>query len=221
MPALLTNRRLLLVLDNAASAVQVRQLLPAEAGCAVLVTSRNELRGLTALQGARRVALEPLSDTDARALLVEIAGDELLTADPETSAELVRLCGRLPLALRIAAANLFSRGGIRLAEYVEELRDANRLSALSIEDDDQAAVRTALGPPPCQRPSCSGLLASVQRGSCHEGLASRSPSSMRTPTRNATPNSTGEYPPLVLCSWPSRRILGFRARMAPRSRAWP
>ncbi|WP_344163506.1 AfsR/SARP family transcriptional regulator [Kribbella yunnanensis] len=141
--SLLTNRRLLIVLDNAASAEQVRQLLPDEAGCAVLVTSRNELRGLTALQGARRVALDPLSDADARALLIEIAGDEMLTADPETGAELVRLCGRLPLALRIAAANLFSRRGTRLAEYVDELRNANRLSALSIEDDDQAAVRTA------------------------------------------------------------------------------
>ncbi|MFK4089219.1 AfsR/SARP family transcriptional regulator [Kribbella sp. NPDC020789] len=141
--SLLANRRLLVVLDNAASAEQVRQLLPAEPGCAVLVTSRNELRGLIALQGARRIALEPLSEADARALLTEIAGVDMLATDPAAGAELLGLCGRLPLAVRIAAANLFSRRSPSLADYVNDLRDANRLSALSIEGDDQAAVRTA------------------------------------------------------------------------------
>ncbi|GLZ40442.1 BTAD domain-containing putative transcriptional regulator [Actinokineospora sp. NBRC 105648] len=143
--SLLAGKRMLVVLDNAAGSGQVRPLLPTQPGCAAVVTSRNDLRGLVALQGARRVALDPLPDADARLLLADIVGPGLVAAEPDAAAELVRLCARLPLAVRIAGANLSSRSATTIADYVTELRQANRLSALAIEDDEQAAVRTAFG----------------------------------------------------------------------------
>jgi DNA-binding SARP family transcriptional activator/tetratricopeptide (TPR) repeat protein len=142
---LLTGKRVLLVLDNAADADQVRRLLPAEPDCAVLVTSRSELRGLTALQGARRIPLDVLSDQEARALVAGIVGTAVGT-DRTAGAELARLCGRLPLALRIAAANLSSRPRPDVADYVAELRQDDRLAALAVEGDDTAAVRGAFVP---------------------------------------------------------------------------
>lgn len=143
--SLLAGQRRLIVLDNAISPYQVRPLLPLGPGCAVLVTSRNELRGLTALQGARRVAVEPLRAEDARALLAEIAGPDSVAAEPGASDELVQLCGRLPLAVRIAATNLSSRSKTSVTEYVSELQRANRLADLAIDGDDEAAVHIAFG----------------------------------------------------------------------------
>ncbi|WP_394618664.1 tetratricopeptide repeat protein [Lentzea sp. JNUCC 0626] len=143
--SLLAGTRRLIVLDNALSSDQVRPLLPHEPGCAVLVTSRNDLRGLIALQGARRIALDALPEPDALRLIAEIIGQDLAAAEPEAVASLVQLCARLPLALRIAGANLTARPGTGVAEHVAELREANRLTALAIEDDSQAAVRTAFG----------------------------------------------------------------------------
>lgn len=140
---LVTGRRVLLVLDNAADADQVRKLLPAEPDCAVLVTSRSELRGLTALQGARRIPLDVLSDQEARTLVAGIVGSAV---DGPAGAELTRLCARLPLALRIAAANLSSRPRPDVADYVAELRQDDRLAALAVEGDDTAAVRGAFVP---------------------------------------------------------------------------
>lgn len=141
--SLLTGQRVLLVLDNAADADHVRRLLPAEPRCAVLVTSRSDLRGLTALQGARRVRLDVLSSGEARALVAAIAGQVI---DPSAGDELASLCGGLPLALRIAAANLSSRPRPDLAEYVAELRADDRLAALAVDGDESAAVRGAFAP---------------------------------------------------------------------------
>lgn len=138
---LLTGKRVLMLLDNAADADQVRGLLPAEPGCAVLVTSRSELRGLTALQGARRIPLDVLSEREARALIARIAAVE-----EDDCAELTELCGRLPLALRIAAANLSGRPRADVADYVAELRQDDRLAALAVEGDETAAVRGAFVP---------------------------------------------------------------------------
>ncbi|GAA3884610.1 BTAD domain-containing putative transcriptional regulator [Saccharothrix violaceirubra] len=143
--SLLTGRRMLVVLDNAVSSDQVRPLLPGEPGCAALVTSRNDLRGLIALEGARRLALDSLPAADARRLLVDIVGTDIADAEPDAVAELVELCARLPLAVRIAGANLVGRAGAGVADHVAELRRANRLSALAVDDDEQAAVRTAFG----------------------------------------------------------------------------
>ncbi|HEX6342083.1 AfsR/SARP family transcriptional regulator [Umezawaea sp.] len=143
--SLLTDRRVLVVLDNAADVDQVRRLLPAEPRCAVLVTSRSEMRGLTALQGARRVALDVLSAEEARALVAGIAG-RVVDDDPVAGGELTALCGGLPLALRIAAANLGSRPRPNVADYVAELRQDDRLAALAVDGDESAAVRGAFVP---------------------------------------------------------------------------
>ena len=100
--SLLAPTRTLMVLDDAENAAQVRPLLPAGTGCAVIVTSRSPL---TALDGARRFPLTPLSDEDSAALLRTVSGrDGLDAAHP-----LVELTGRLPLALRIVAARLAAR----------------------------------------------------------------------------------------------------------------
>ncbi|MFJ4470179.1 BTAD domain-containing putative transcriptional regulator [Streptomyces sp. NPDC089424] len=100
--SLLAPTRTLLVLDDAASAAQVRPLLPAGAGCAVIVTSRSPL---TALDGARRFALTPLSGAESAALLRAVSGRDGLDAGHP----LVELTGRLPLALRVVAARLAAR----------------------------------------------------------------------------------------------------------------
>ncbi|MFE9747001.1 BTAD domain-containing putative transcriptional regulator [Saccharothrix saharensis] len=141
--AMLSGRRMLVVLDNAADADQVRPLLPADAACAALVTSRSELRGLTALQGARRLSLDVLTEDEARDLLVAILGADAVAAQPAASGALAGLCARLPLALRIAAANLSARPRPDIADYVAELRQDDRLAALAVEGDDSAAVRSA------------------------------------------------------------------------------
>ncbi|MEV0615192.1 BTAD domain-containing putative transcriptional regulator [Nonomuraea sp. NPDC050404] len=135
----LATRRVLLVLDNAASAEQVRPLLPGTSSCAVIVTSRDALRGL-ALQGAQGVRLGTLSPGESGDLLADLVGREPIEADPEAAAELAELCGHLPLALAIAGANLVGRAGLR--EYIKELH-ADRWSTLAVEGDAQATVATA------------------------------------------------------------------------------
>ncbi|MEU5595520.1 BTAD domain-containing putative transcriptional regulator [Streptomyces sp. NPDC020298] len=100
--SLLAPTRTLMVLDDAANAAQVRPLLPAGAGCAVIVTSRSPL---TALDGAARFPLGPLTGEDSAALLRTVSGRDGLDAGHP----LVELTGRLPLALRVVAARLAAR----------------------------------------------------------------------------------------------------------------
>jgi DNA-binding SARP family transcriptional activator/tetratricopeptide (TPR) repeat protein len=139
----LTGQRLLLVLDNAATAEQIRPLLPGSSGCAVLVTGRDTLRGLAVSHAASNIRLDVLDLDETRALLARMVGDELVAHDQQAADELAELCAHLPLALRIAAANLISRPEMTLAEYVDELRDGNRLAALAVEGDERAAVHAA------------------------------------------------------------------------------
>ncbi|KAA2264692.1 tetratricopeptide repeat protein [Solihabitans fulvus] len=139
----LAGRRVLVVLDNAAAAESIRPLVPGEAGCLVLVTSRDTLRGLTASHGAGRVDVPVLDERAAGDLVAGIVGDQLSQAEPAAVADLIELCDRLPLALRIAATNLIDRPQLSVANYVDELRTGGRLAALVIEGDDQAAVRAA------------------------------------------------------------------------------
>ncbi|MFS8098977.1 tetratricopeptide repeat protein [Lentzea alba] len=139
---LLANKRMLVVLDNAAAAAQVRPLLPGEPGCLVVVTSRYLLSGLLATQGTFRLALDVLSAAQAETLLRTHLGDRV-TAEPAAVADLVSLCGGLPLALRIAAAGLADRPREPISTYVAWLRDGDRLSGLSTPGDDQASVRRA------------------------------------------------------------------------------
>ncbi|MEK8170729.1 hypothetical protein NKH77_17550 [Streptomyces sp. M19] len=106
--SLLAERRVLIVLDNAASAAQVRPLLPGSFGCLVIVTSREHLSGLVVRDGARRLSLGTFPENEAISLLRGLI-DEYRNGDTlEQLAELARLCARLPLALRIAAERAVS-----------------------------------------------------------------------------------------------------------------
>ncbi|MCK2240135.1 MULTISPECIES: transcriptional regulator [unclassified Crossiella] len=137
--ALLAGRRVLVLLDNAGSAEQLLPLLPDSPGSAGLVTSRNALSTVD----TPRIRLDPLGEQDSLALIGAILGGEHLAAHPAAATELAGLCARLPLALRIAAANLTIRGEPDLPGYVHELATGNRLAALAIDGDDDAAVHRA------------------------------------------------------------------------------
>jgi DNA-binding SARP family transcriptional activator/tetratricopeptide (TPR) repeat protein len=137
--SLLADRRVLVVLDNAGNADQVRPLLPGGPGCLAVVTSRDRLDSLVVHEGAARLRLEPLPPDEAQALLARGIGADRAAADPGSVAELARLCAHLPLALRIAAANL-AAGRTGLAGYLAQLR-AGRLDRLSVAGGGQAAVR--------------------------------------------------------------------------------
>ncbi|WP_327586744.1 tetratricopeptide repeat protein [Nonomuraea sp. NBC_00507] len=135
------HKRMLFVLDNAADAAQVRPLLPARPGCGVLVTSR---KLLTTLDAAVHERLEVLPDGDSHALLRRLLGPDRVDAEPEAAAEVVRRCGRLPLAIRIAAARLTSRPGWEIRTLADRLAtEQNRLSELEVDD---RAVRTSFMP---------------------------------------------------------------------------
>jgi DNA-binding SARP family transcriptional activator/Tfp pilus assembly protein PilF len=137
----LAGRDVLVVLDNAHDADQIRPLLPGGPGCVVVVTSRDQLGGLIAREGAARLKLDVLTPTDAHALLARVLGPG---PSREDLADLASLCGYLPLALRIAAANLVLTDGLTVAAYAARLTGDDRLGALSIDGDPQAAVRAAL-----------------------------------------------------------------------------
>jgi tetratricopeptide (TPR) repeat protein/transcriptional regulator with XRE-family HTH domain len=140
---LLADRRVLVLLDNARSAEQVRPLLPASPGSLVLVTSRDRLTGLAARDGARRLPLGVLAPAEAAELLARLLGRDRVLAEPDAAAELARACAFLPLALRIAAANLADQPGRRIAEYTSELRAGNRLALLVVDGDHHSAVKAA------------------------------------------------------------------------------
>ncbi|MFD0206231.1 MULTISPECIES: AfsR/SARP family transcriptional regulator [Saccharothrix] len=142
---LAAGRRMLIVLDNANSAEQVRPLLPGAPGCMVLVTSRDSLTGLVVTEAAHRLTLDVLSPTEASSLVVGIIGPVRARAEPAAVETLVRLCARLPLALRIAAGRAAAHDHVSVADIVGELTDENaRLDALSWGRDPHAAVRNVL-----------------------------------------------------------------------------
>jgi DNA-binding SARP family transcriptional activator len=141
--SLLADRRILVMLDNAHSLEQVRPLLPGGDGCLVLVTSRDMLRGLVAAEGAAHLGLDVLNSDEAGELLRRVLDRERVLAEPATAAELARLCGYLPLALRIAAANLRLHPRWRIADQVSQLAGDDRLGELTVDRDETAAVRAA------------------------------------------------------------------------------
>lgn len=120
--SLLADRKTLVLLDNAASAEQVRPLLPGGPGSLALITSRTGLDGLVVHQAARRISLGPFSCTESRELLATILGPARLHADPGAVAHLTELCEHRPLALRIAAARLAARPELTIAEHLNTLR---------------------------------------------------------------------------------------------------
>ncbi|GAA4933055.1 BTAD domain-containing putative transcriptional regulator [Streptomyces coeruleoprunus] len=119
----IARRRILLVLDNAVGEAPLRPLLPPGPGSAVLITSR---RRLVALEGAAHLDLTAPAEHEAVALLTKVAGPERAGAEPHQTAEIVALCGRLPLAVRIAGARLAARPHWTPARLAARLRDAHR-----------------------------------------------------------------------------------------------
>lgn len=142
--SLLADRRVLVVLDNAANPSQVRPLLPGSSTCLVLVTSRNRFSGLVARDGAHRLVLDMLSEDEAIRLLRTVTAGYRENDEANDLAELARLCARLPLALRIAAERASSRPLMLLNELIDDLRDESALwDALTADQDDESdAVRT-------------------------------------------------------------------------------
>src|SRR6266511_3149566 len=136
---LLASRRVLVVLDNAANADQVRPLLPASSTCLALITSRDRLAGLAARDGVRRVGLDRLDPAEAVALLRALLGPARVADEPAAAGALARHCAGLPLALRIAAEHAAGRPGEPLARLVAEL-DRQGLDGLDA-GDEHSAVR--------------------------------------------------------------------------------
>ena len=133
--SLLTGKKMLVVLDNARDAEQVRPLLPGAPGTLVLVTSRNQLTGLIAHDGAHSLTLDLLTPHEAHDLLNHRLGTTRAQAEPEAVEELATLCARLPLALNITAARAAMRPDFPLAIFATELRETrNRLSTLDTGD---------------------------------------------------------------------------------------
>lgn len=124
--SLLAGRRMLIVLDNARDEAQVRPLLPGSSGCAVIVTSRNQLAGLVAAEGAHPLRLDVLAGPEARQLLASRLGADRVAAEAEEVTELTALCARLPLALAIIAARAALRPSFPLALLATGLRDLRR-----------------------------------------------------------------------------------------------
>lgn len=139
----LADRRVLIVLDDAADATQVRPLLPGTPGCAVLATSRNDLRGLIALDNALGYLLDVLAPSEALALLSRRLDAHRVAAEPAAAADLAAVCGYLPLALRIAAANLARCADRTLGSYVADLKAGNRIAKLALDSDPVAALQTS------------------------------------------------------------------------------
>ena len=140
--SLLAGKRILVLLDNARSAEQVRPLLPGSPGCLAIVTSRDKLAGLVATAGARPLALDLLTAADARDLLARRLGADRVAAEPAAIACIIAACARLPLALTIAAARAATSPTFPLAAIAAELREA--ASALDPFDAGESAtdVRT-------------------------------------------------------------------------------
>jgi DNA-binding SARP family transcriptional activator/tetratricopeptide (TPR) repeat protein len=130
--SILSSRRVLVVLDNAASEAQVRPLLPGTGTCTALVTSRMPL---AALEGAHHEVLDTLGPEQALGLLAGVAGDAKVRADRRAAEQVVELCGRLPLAVRIAGARLAARPHWSIANLLAVLGDERRrLDELAIGD---------------------------------------------------------------------------------------
>jgi tetratricopeptide (TPR) repeat protein/transcriptional regulator with XRE-family HTH domain len=144
--SLMAGKRMLVVLDNARSAEQVRPLVPGSPRSLVVVTSRDRLSGLVATHGARQLALDVFTQPEAIDLLTRILGEDRTGAEVEATARLAELCAGVPLALRIAAANVDSQAGMSaqpVAAYVARLRGQDGLAELEVAGDHSNAVCTA------------------------------------------------------------------------------
>jgi DNA-binding SARP family transcriptional activator len=135
---LLAARKMLVLLDNAVSADQVRPLLPAAAGCVAMVTSRDPLHGLVVRDGARRLELAPLPLPDAIRLLRMMIGSRI-DGNPVAARMLAEQCARLPLALRLAAGVAVARPDTGLVDLTIELVEQRR--QLGLSDSGPAEIK--------------------------------------------------------------------------------
>ncbi|MFC8434005.1 BTAD domain-containing putative transcriptional regulator [Streptomyces sp. NPDC057253] len=136
--SLLATRRMLVVLDNAQDADQVRPLLPGSPECLSIITSRNRLTGLVVTDGARPIGLGLMSPTEAQDVLERGLGSTRLATDPEALRDITTTCARLPLALAIVAAHAATRPDLPPAALAKELHAAG--SALDLLDGGDAAT---------------------------------------------------------------------------------
>jgi tetratricopeptide (TPR) repeat protein len=139
--SLLAGKRMLVVLDNARDAAQVRPLLPGSPTCRVVVTSRNQLTGLTAIEAARPLPLDVLADAEARELLERRLGTPRLAAEAAAVNQIIAACARLPLALCIIAARAAMRPDLPLAHIAAELAAQPGLAAFAADEDPAADIR--------------------------------------------------------------------------------
>jgi tetratricopeptide (TPR) repeat protein len=131
----LAGRKMLIILDNARDAAQVRPLLPGSPGCMVVVTSRSQMATLAASPGAHVVTLDLLSEPDAHEMVTRRLGPQRVTDEPQAVSELIRLCARLPIAVSIAVARAEAHPTFPLADLVGQLRDeTDRLDVLNTGD---------------------------------------------------------------------------------------
>jgi tetratricopeptide (TPR) repeat protein len=161
---MLAGRRMLVVLDNAHAADQVRPLLPGTPSCFVLVTSRDDLTGLVARDGARRIELDMLTAAEAVTLLRTLIGPRV-DADVTAANALAERCLRLPLALRIAAELATAHPDMTPADLLADLHDEQRrLDLLNAAGDPRTAIRSVFSW------SCQHLTGDAARGFALLGL---------------------------------------------------
>ncbi|MFD0524938.1 ATP-binding protein [Paractinoplanes durhamensis] len=130
--SVLAGRRMLLVLDNAVGAEQVRPLLPGTRGCAVVVTSRSQLGGLVVAEGAHTLRLDAFDDEEARNYLRGRLGAARVDAEPLARDAIVARCGGLPLALAVVCARAATRSAFSLTAIAAELQDEEGLDAFTV-----------------------------------------------------------------------------------------
>jgi DNA-binding SARP family transcriptional activator len=160
--SLLAGRKVLVIADDAATAAQVRLLLPAAGGAAALVTSRGRLSGLA---GAATVELGELPEGDALSLLSRAAGAKRVAADPAAARAIVTACGGLPLAVRLAATTLAARPGLTLASLAAELSGPQALDVLAAEDTSvRAAIASSYRAAPAAARAAAAMAATSAPG---------------------------------------------------------
>src|SRR4051812_4308999 len=141
---LVDGKRILVVVDNARDAEQVRPLLPGSATCVVVITSRNQLPGLVVADGAHPVSLGLLSADEARLLLARRLGQHRLDAEPAAVEHIITSCARLPLALGIVAARAATHPKFPLDDLADELREARGGLDAFASDDEATDARAVL-----------------------------------------------------------------------------
>lgn len=142
--SLVSGRRMLILLDNARDAEQVRPLLPGAAGCVTVVTSRAQLCGLVAVDGARPLPLDLFTDAEAGRFLATRLGQARVDAEPVAAREIVARCARLPLALAVVTARVVMNRAVTLTDLAAELSGAG--SGSRVASGPGAGSGSASGP---------------------------------------------------------------------------